>query len=94
MRGDARIVADGRERLEAAVAALPAEERPGMARRLELDRGPLRKVVGRVWPGRGVPPTVARWLRLHWGGSIDRRLYLRPSRPDEPRRAGARTGDR
>ncbi len=92
MRGDAPIVADGRERLEAAVAALPAEERAEVARRLDLDGGPARRAIGRVWPGRGLPPTVVRWLRLHWGGSIDRTLYLRSVGSGEPRRTEARTG--
>ena len=94
MRRSAPIVTDGRERLEAAVAALPAEERAELMRRLDPDRGRAREVVGPVWFGRRLPSTVVRWLRLHWGGAIDRRLFLRPSGPGEPRRTGARTGER
>lgn len=79
MRTDAPIVADGRERLEAAVGELPAEERERAARRLGVDPGWARRSGGRDWLGRLLSPlmspVVRRWLRHGWGGGVDRRLY-------------------
>ncbi|MDP9362930.1 MAG: hypothetical protein M3Q10_01645 [Chloroflexota bacterium] len=87
---NARIAADGKERLEAAIAALPADERRGAARRAGLGAGPARDADGRVWLGRKLPSVIVRWLDRPWVHSVDRRLFLRPTGSgDRPR-----TGDR
>lgn len=70
------IVLDGGERLRRAVAALPVAEREESARRLDPDPGRARETIYRDWLERGVPPTVARWLRLLAGAVGDRRLFV------------------
>jgi len=91
MRGNPRFVVDGKERLEAALAAPPEEaretDRPNPAPRS------LRPAVDRVGAGGAVPPAVLRLLPGSWRRAVDHRLFARtPGRPAD-RRADPTAGN-